>query len=131
MVMKVFLLVEDAPVVRKVANRILSDLGYLVIEASNAIDALEKCRSQIPDGIIVDWELPRMSGIEFITEFRKIDGSARSKIFYCTCEIAVSDMTRAKRAGATSFLMKPFNREILMHKLAEAGMDIQPVDAVA
>ena len=129
--MKVFLLVEDAPVIRKVANRILSDLDFVVIEASDGFEALEKCRNAMPDGMIVDWDLPRMSGIEFINEFKKIDGSKKTKILYCTSEIMVSDMTRAKRAGATAFLLKPFNREILLHKLIEAGIDIGEVPAVA
>ena len=129
--MKVFLLVEDAPVIRKVANRILSDLGFVVLESPDGLDALDKCRTQMPDGMIVDWDLPRMSGIDFISEFRRIDGSSKTKILYCTSEIMVSDMTRAKRAGATSFLMKPFNREILLHKLSEAGFDISAAEAVA
>lgn len=128
--MKVFMLVEDAPVIRKVANRILTDLGFTVIEASDGLEALEKCRGAIPDGMIVDWDMPRMSGIEFISEFRKIDGSKKTRILYCTSEIMVSDMTRAKRAGATSFLLKPFNREILLQKLVEAGVDISEQPAV-
>ncbi len=129
--MKVFMLVEDAPVIRKVANRILSDLGFVVIEASDGFDALEKCRDTMPDGMIVDWDLPRMSGVEFISEFKKIDGSKKTKVLYCTSEIMVSDMTKAKRAGATSFLLKPFNREILLHKLIEAGIDIAEMPTVA
>lgn len=120
--MKTFMLVEDAPVIRKVANRILSDLGFLVVEAEDGIQALEMCRHNIPEAIIVDWSLPHMSGVDFIHDFRQIEGSEHTRILYCTSEIVVADMTRAKRAGAHAFLMKPFNREILEFKLKEAGV---------
>ena len=120
--MKTFMLVEDAPVIRKVANRILSDMGFLVVEAKDAMTALELSRNNIPEAMIVDWSLPHMSGIDFIREFRKIPGSENTRILYCTSEIVVADMTRAKRAGAHAFLMKPFNREILEFKLQEAGV---------
>lgn len=120
--MKVFLLVDDAPVIRKVANRMLSDFGFIVIEAGDAYDALEKCRFKMPDSIIVDWDMPNMSGVEFIEEFKKLPNSENTKIIYSTSEILVSEMTKAKRAGATGFMMKPFNREILTHKLNELGI---------
>lgn len=120
--MKTFLLVEDAPVIRKVANRILSDMGFLVVEAADGVSAIEICRNNIPEAMIVDWSLPNMSGIDFIQEFRRLPGSEATKILYCTSEIVIPDMTRAKRAGAHAFLMKPFNREILDFKLQEAGV---------
>jgi len=122
--MKTFMIVEDAPVIRKVANRILSDLGFLVVEAADGFEALDVCRNNIPEAMIVDWEMPRMNGVEFIQEFRQLEGSERTKVLYCTTEVVVPDMTRAKRAGATGFIMKPFNREILEFKLQEAGVEV-------
>ncbi len=123
--MKIFLLVDDSPVIRKVANRILSDSGFVVVEAGDGYEALEMCRGNIPDAILVDWDLPSMSGIEFIEQFSMLDDSGRTRILYCTSEIMVSEMTKAKRAGCHAFMMKPFNREILLHKLAEAGVEIE------
>jgi len=121
--MNIFMLVDDSPVIRKVANRILHDLGFVVVEAGDPIEALEKCQYNLPDTILLDWSMPNMSGIEFLEEFRKIDGSENTKVIYCTSEIMVSDMTKAKRAGASGFMMKPFNREILINKLAELGIE--------
>ncbi|MEM9331783.1 MAG: response regulator [Pseudomonadota bacterium] len=120
--MKIFMLIDDSPVIRKVANRILSDVGFVVVESDDGLDALNKCREDIPDAIIVDWDLPSMTGIEFIEEFVRLPGSENTRILYCTSEIMVSDMTKAKRAGCHAFLMKPFNREILLHKIKEAGV---------
>ena len=123
--MKIFLLVDDSPVIRKVANRILTDLGFIVVEAEDGIEALEKCQYNMPDAIMIDWELPSMTGVEFIEEFKRLDGSHNTRIMYCTSEIMVSEMTRAKRMGAHAFMMKPFNREILTHKLTELGVLMQ------
>ncbi|MEM7068230.1 MAG: response regulator [Pseudomonadota bacterium] len=122
--MKIFLLVDDSPVIRKVAGRILSDLGFVVVEAQDGLDALEACRHNMPDAMLVDWELPTMSGIEFIEEFQKLEDSQDTRILYCTSEIVISEMTKAKRAGCHAFMMKPFNREILTHKIAEAGIKL-------
>ena len=121
--MKVFMLVDDSPVIRKVANRILSDLGFVVVEANDGADALIKARTSPPDAMIVDWEMPNLSGLDFLDEYRTVPGSENTKILYCTSEIMVPEMTRAKRAGAAGFLMKPFNRQIMINKLDEAGIE--------
>ena len=59
------------------------------------------------------------------------EGNEQTKLVYCTSEIMVSEMTRAKRAGANGFLMKPFNREILIHKIQEVGIEIADKDSQA
>lgn len=120
--MKIFMLVDDSPVIRKVASRILTDLGFVVVEAKDGYDALEKCRYNMPDIVMVDWDMPAMDGIEFIEEVKKIDVDKKAKILYCTSEILIPEMTRAKRSGADGYLMKPFNRSLIVQKLQEVGM---------
>ena len=120
--MKIFMIVDDSPVIRKVGSRIISDLGFSVVEAASGFEALEKARNSMPEAILVDWDLAGMSGIEFMTEISKHPEARNCKMLYCTSEIMISDMTKAKRAGASGFLMKPFNREIVIHKLLEAGV---------
>jgi len=117
--MQIIMIVDDSPVIRKVADRLLRDMGFVVVEASDGNEALSLCSHKMPDAILVDWNLPAMSGTEFIQEFRQLDGAENVKVLYCTSEIMVSDMTRAKRAGANGFLMKPFDRNILDTKLQE------------
>lgn len=129
--MKIFLLVDDSPVIRKVANRILTDMGFVVVEAADGFEALEKCRYNMPDAVLIDWDTPNMTGIEFLQQFSAIDGSKEARVIYCTSEIMVSDMTKAKRAGANAFMMKPFNRKILQTKLKEAGIEINNAASVA
>jgi len=121
------MIVDDSPVIRSVGNRIISDLGFSVVEAADGFEGLEKCRREMPDVILVDWDLTGMTGIEFIEELNKNTASQHTKVLYCTSEIMIPEMTKAKRAGASGFLMKPFNREIVVHKLMEAGaMDGAP-----
>lgn len=120
--MKVFLIIDDSPVIRKVANRILSDMGFVVVEAADGHEALDKCRIDMPDAIVVDWDMPSMSGVEFLEHFRMLENSSETRSIYCTSELVVSDITKAKRAGAHAFMMKPFNRKILETKLVEAGI---------
>ena len=127
--MRIFLIVDDSPVVRKVGNRILSDLGFSVVEAGTGEQALEYARRQLPDVVLIDWKLGLMSGTEFLEEFMKIPGCNETEILYCTSEIAIPEMTKAKRLGADAFIMKPFDHEVLKHKLTEIGLIEKPNEA--
>lgn len=128
--MRIFLIVDDSPVIRRVGARILSDMGFSVVEAEDGMTALERARRQLPDVMLVDWDLVTMSGLEFLEEFAKIPGAHETKIIYCTSEIMISDMTKAKRLGANAFMMKPFDRDVLYHKLVETGL-IEPGNVAA
>lgn len=120
--MKLFLVADDSPVVRKVARRILEDLGFVVVEAESGTDAQQKCDDNMPDAILIDWDMPGVSGVELTEWLATHPGAERLKMIYCTSEVLVPEMTRAKRAGAHSFLLKPFNREILIEKLTELDL---------
>ncbi|MBL4600188.1 MAG: response regulator [Rhizobiaceae bacterium] len=124
--MQVIMVVDDSPVIRKVADRLLRDLGFIVIEAADGNEALNLCSHKMPDAIMVDWDLPTMSGTEFIRELRQLDNASDAKVLYCTSEMMIAEMTRAKRAGASGFLMKPFDRNILATKLSEVGIVPEP-----
>ena len=120
--MKIFMIVDDSPVIRKVGRRLIEDLGFVVVEAEDGEEALAFARENMPDGIMVDWEMPGLSGIEVIAGLASLPGSENTKILFCTSEVMVPEMTKAKRAGAVGFIMKPFNRNILKAKLAEVGL---------
>ena len=120
--MKFFMIVDDSPIIRKVARRILEGIGYVVAEAVDGVDALEKCGHSMPDIIMVDWDMPRMNGIEFIQGLKSLEGSQNTKTLFCTSEVMMNEMMQAKRAGCDGFLLKPFTRTILMQKLSEIGV---------
>ena len=120
--MKIFMVVDDSPVIRTVARRILEGMGHVVVEAVDGLDALEKCNTNMPDAIIVDWEMPRMNGVEFITQFKFLKDSENTKLLFCTSEVNVSEMTKAKRAGCHGYIVKPFTRDILYKGLSSVGI---------
>ncbi len=120
--MKIFMIIDDSPVIRKVARRILEGMGHVVVEAVDGLDALEKCQANMPDAVIVDWEMPRMNGVEFITQFKFLKDSENTKLVFCTSEVNISEMTKAKRAGCHGYIVKPFTRDILDTGLSNIGI---------
>lgn len=120
--MKIFAIADDSPVIRKVTRRLIEDFGFVVVEAADAHSALAICRSNMPDAILVDWELPDMRGVDVVHEIARMPEADRCKIIFLTSELLVPEMTKAKRAGAAGFLMKPYNRRIVGAKLAELGL---------
>ena len=129
--MKIFMIADDSPVIRKVAKRIIEDLGFVVVEAADGLQAQALCSDNMPDGILIDWDMPGMDGLELIQWFAAYPKAEKLKILYCTSEVNVPLMTRAKRAGASGFLQKPFNRKQISEKLAEIGLleETSPVAA--
>ncbi len=121
------MILDDSSVIRKVARRIIEDIGYVVVDAADGNEALQMCRVHIPDLIIVDWIMPNMPGIDFISAFKESFGEQAkdTALIYCTHEMDLPAMTKAKRAGATHFIMKPFDRGCIQRKFVEVG--IRPV----
>jgi two-component system chemotaxis response regulator CheY len=114
--MKSCLVVDDSSVVRKVARRILEDLDYIVDEAEDGQEAFDKCRQEMPDAILLDWQMPVMSGLEFLKLLRAYIGGQSPNIVYMVTENDVGQIALALRAGATDYMMKPFDREVLESK---------------
>jgi len=123
--MKIFMIVDDSPVIRKVARRIFEGMGHVVTEAVDGLDALEKCNENMPDAIIVDWDMPRMNGVDFITQFHLLRGSENAKVLFCTSEVNVTEMMKAKRAGCHGYIVKPFTRDILSNGLLNVGIETE------
>ena len=114
--MKSCLVVDDSSVVRKVARRILEDLDYIVDEAEDGQEALDKCRQEMPDAILLDWHMPIMGGLEFLKLLRAYVGGTDPFIVFVTTENDIGQIAQAMRAGADDFMMKPFDREFLEAK---------------
>jgi len=120
--MKHCLVVDDSSVIRKVARRILEDLEFEISEAEDGKEALMACRRNMPDAILLDWNMPVMDGLEFLTALRKEDNGALPKVVFCTTENDVAYIARAMHAGANEYIMKPFDRDIVEAKFQEVGL---------
>lgn len=120
--MKQCLIVDDSSVIRNVARRIMEEARFETAEAENGKEALEKCRENLPDVILLDWNMPVMDGLEFLTELRKEPCGNNPKVIFCTTENDMDHITQAISAGANEYIMKPFDKEIIFSKLQEVGL---------
>jgi two-component system chemotaxis response regulator CheY len=120
--MKTCLIVDDSSVIRKVARRILEGLDFKIVEAEDGEQALEVCRSQLPDAVLLDWNMPKMDGYEFLRLLRRLPGGDGPKVVFCTTENDVAHIARALHAGANEYIMKPFDKEIVEAKFQEVGL---------
>jgi two-component system chemotaxis response regulator CheY len=76
----------------------------------------------MPEAILLDWNMPVMNGLEFLTELRKSKGGDAPVVVFCTTENDMSRIQAAIQAGANEYIMKPFDREILETKFAQVGL---------
>lgn len=121
--MKTCLVVDDSRVVRKVARRILEDLGFAVAEADDGMEALAWCRAMTPDLVLLDRNLPGMDGLELMRRLRDeaVDGELPAVVL-CSAETSLARVREALDGGAAEYIMKPFDSEIVAGKLALAGV---------
>ncbi|MET0269333.1 MAG: response regulator [Sphingomonas sp.] len=121
--MKTCLVVDDSKVIRKVARHILETLRYEVAEAGDGQEALAACEHQAPDVVLLDWNMPVMSGMEFLRALKQSNVAPRPKVVFCTTENGTAHIRAAIEAGADEYVMKPFDRETLQSKLALVGLN--------
>ena len=120
--MKTCLIVDDSSVIRKVARRILEGLDFEVSEAEDGEQALELCLRELPQAILLDWNMPKMDGYEFLRGLRRLPGGDHPKVVFCTTENDVAHIARALHAGANEYIMKPFDKDIVEAKFQEVGL---------
>lgn len=120
--MKTCLIVDDSRVVRKVARRILEDLNFDCSEAEDGQVAYDACGLSMPELILLDWNMPVMTGIEFLEKLRAMPGGDAPKVVFCTTENDMDHIQRAIKAGANEYIMKPFDNEIIASKLLQIGI---------
>jgi two-component system chemotaxis response regulator CheY len=120
--LKTCLVVDDSRVIRKVARRILEDLGFETAEAADGIEAMAWCRTSMPQAVLLDWNMPMMDGLEFLRQLRKEPGGNQPVVVFCTVENDIEHITRALEAGADEYIMKPFDGDIVAAKFELAGL---------
>ena len=120
--MKTCLIVDDSKVIRKVARHILEALDFAVSEACDGREALTHCRQSCPDVVLLDWNMPVMSGMEFLRALGSETLPHRPKVVFCTTENGMAHIRAAIEAGADEYVMKPFDRETLHSKLQIVGV---------
>jgi len=120
------LVIDDSRAIRSILRSILESLDFEVVEAADGRQAVDILgRDQDFDLALVDWNLPEMSGLEVVVEVRKDRRLAEMSLLMVTTETEFERVTQALQAGANEYIMKPFDRDMLLDKLVILGIPIE------
>ncbi len=108
------LAVDDSASMRQMVSFTLQGAGHTVIEACDGVDALGKAKQGPVDLVISDVNMPNMDGISLIAELRKLPAYKFIPILMLTTESSMDKKMAGKSAGATGWVVKPFNPEQLL-----------------
>lgn len=112
--MKTALVVDDSPSIRMLVCHTLVEAGFSVLEGGNGKEGLQKLDAGAVQIVITDLNMPVMDGLEFIREVRKLPRHKFTPILMLTTESQASKKQEGKSAGATGWLVKPFNPDQLL-----------------
>ena len=111
---KTILSVDDSASIRQMVQLTLQGAGYQVIQASDGADGLAKAQSTPVDMIVTDLNMPIMNGLSLIQELRKLPDYRGVPIVFLTTESDGEMKKKAKEAGATGWITKPFQQDQLV-----------------
>jgi two-component system, chemotaxis family, chemotaxis protein CheY len=117
---KTALIVDDSRTMRQMVAFTLTNAGFTVIEAEDGKDAVNKVSAGTKlDIIVTDLNMPEMDGITLIKELRRLTAYKFTPILMLTTESAIDKKKEGKEAGATGWIIKPFNPEVLLKTIAK------------
>ncbi|MGP9833596.1 response regulator [Marinobacter sp. NSM] len=116
------LIVDDSASIRQMVEHTLKSGGYQVTTANDGQDALNLCQNGRFDCVFTDQNMPRMDGITLIKSLRGMSSFARTPILVLTTEAGEEMKNKGKAAGATGWLVKPFDPA----KLLEVAAKVMP-----
>lgn len=111
---KTIMTVDDALTMRQMISLTLRGSGYTVMEAVDGADAFETLQDKQVDLVITDINMPRMNGIELVTKLRTLPQFKSTPILILTTESAADMKEKGKTAGATGWIVKPFQQQQLL-----------------
>lgn len=115
---KVILAVDDSASMRQMVGVTLRSAGYEVIEANDGQEALDYARQHAVDLVLTDVNMPRMDGIELVAELRALPSYRLTPLLLLTTESSQQRKQEGKQAGATGWMVKPFNPDQLLATLS-------------
>ena len=120
--MRTCLIVDDSRVIRKAARLLLQGLDFAVEEAEDGSIALAAIHAHLPDVVLLDLNMPVMTGLEFLHALGAAGLPRRPKVVFCTTESDRELVRSAIAAGADEYVLKPYSRETLRDTLALVGI---------
>jgi two-component system chemotaxis response regulator CheY len=115
---QVILAVDDSASMRQMVKYTLEGAGYQVVQASDGVEALDFAKTRGVDLVLTDVNMPRMDGITLVKELRGLDSYRLTPMLVLTTESGQDTKQRGKQAGATGWIVKPFNPEQLLATIA-------------
>ena len=118
------IVIDDSRAMRMILRRLLGQLGFEVVDAEDGRAALELLSGMdpVPALALVDWNMPAMNGLEFITAAREDPRLHEMTMVMVTTESEQGQVARAIAAGAHAYVLKPFTTEAMIEKLALLGL---------
>jgi two-component system chemotaxis response regulator CheY len=119
------IVIEDSRAMRSILAGILGEVGFEVTLAADAEEALEVLENdQYFELALVDWNLPGLSGLDLVKAIRERPAHNDFRLMMATTETELVRVQEALEAGADEYIMKPFDKEMLLEKLALLGIEV-------
>ncbi|GAA2356156.1 response regulator [Dactylosporangium salmoneum] len=123
------MVIDDSRAMRLILKRIVAQLGFDVVEAGNGQEAMDYLKTNVLEGegeipglALVDWNMPEMNGLEFVTAVRAEPRLRGMTLMMVTTESEQSQIVRALASGAHEYVIKPFTPDAIIDKLALLGL---------
>ncbi|MDT4995079.1 MAG: two-component system, chemotaxis family, chemotaxis protein CheY [Actinoplanes sp.] len=118
------LVIDDSRAMRMILKRIVARLNFEVSEAGDGQAALDVLATltEVPELALIDWNMPIMNGLEFVTKVRADQRLREMTLVMVTTESEQSQIVRALAAGAHEYVIKPFTEGAMIEKLALLGL---------
>ena len=124
------LVIDDSKVMRRIVSGILEALGFEVQQAGHGREGLDVLdEGWLPELVCVDWNMPVMDGLQFVSAVRANPAWRSVTIMMVTSESEHTQIVRALAAGAHEYVIKPFTADALRDKLALLGLLPEEVSA--
>lgn len=115
---RTILTVDDSASMRQMVRYTLEGAGYTVVQAADGVEALELAKASTADLVLTDVNMPRMDGIALVRELRSLEAYRYTPVLVLTTESGQETKQRGREAGATGWIVKPFNPEQLLATIA-------------
>jgi two-component system, chemotaxis family, chemotaxis protein CheY len=118
------MVIDDSRAMRMILKRIITKINFEVVEAGDGKEALDllAAMSEVPELALIDWNMPNMNGLEFVTHARADPRLREMTLVMVTTESEQGQIVRALAAGAHEYVIKPFTEGAMIEKLALLGL---------
>jgi two-component system chemotaxis response regulator CheY len=118
------MVIDDSRAMRMILKRIVTKLNFEAVEAGDGREALDLLAGmdEVPELALIDWNMPNMNGLEFVTNVRADPRLREMTLVMVTTESEQSQIVRALAAGAHEYVIKPFTEGAMIEKLALLGL---------